>query len=387
MKRTGYPAYYASAVEAVASTGGNFMPPVMGASAFLMAVFLGIPYLSVVVAAIIPALMYYFALYMQVHFYGISHNLRGLDSHEIPPLRQTLKEIWPSLLSILVLVFFLYLGLEGRAPFAAAALLIVLSMRKKAIRNNLWDFFFGIFEDSARQLARLCGILVGIGFIMGSFAATGVASSFAHELMMLAGGNLILMLIFCALASLILGTGMPVNACYIFLAVTIAPALVNLGIVPIAAHLFIFYLGMASYLTPPVAEGAYVAATLGNANFFKTGLTSMRLGIVVYLVPFSFVLQPSLLLQGKLVELVVPLITSMIGIFFMTGGLEGWFPRIGLIPKYLRLPLFVSGILLILSEFKTDIAGTGLFLLIAAVYLLVSRKNKRPRLFEPSTKR
>lgn len=379
MKKTGYPSHYASAVEAVASTGGNFMPPVMGASAFVMAVFLGIPYLSVVTAAIIPALLYYFALFMQVHFYAISHNLRGIPNHDIPPLKHTLKEIWPSILSILVLVFFLYLGLEGRAPFAAGALLLALSMRKKEVRENLKGFFFGILEDTVRQLARLAGMLVGIGFIMGSFAATGLASSFAHELMMLAGGSLALMLIFCALASFILGTGMPVNACYIFLAVTIAPALEGLGIVPIAAHLFIFYWGMASYLTPPVAEGAYVAATLGKANFFKTGLMAMRLGIIVYLVPFCFVLEPSLLFRGKLVELIVPLITMIIGIFWMATGLEGWFPRIGFIPRYLRFPLFASGVLFILSESKSDIAGIGLFVLTAAVYLVTSRIKRRNR--------
>ncbi len=383
MKRTGYSAHYASAVEAVASTGGNFMPPVMGASAFVMAVFLGIPYLTVVFAAIIPALLYYFALYMQVHFYAISHNIQGLPSNEIPPLRQTLKGIWPSVASILVLVFFLYLGLEGRAPFAAGALLIILSMRKRAIRKNLKDFFFGIFEDTAKQLARLAGLLVGIGFIMGSFAVTGVASSFAHEIITLAGGNLILMLIYCALASFVLGTGMPVNACYIFLAITIAPALVALGIVPIAAHLFIFYWGIASYFTPPVAQGAYVAATIGNAKFFKTGVTAMRLGIIVYIVPFCFVFEPSLLLQGTLIELILPLTTIIVGILLMAVGLEGWSPKIGLIPRYLRLLLFISGVLLVLSESKTDIAGIGLFVLTGAVYLVVSRIKKLNRLVEP----
>jgi len=336
-----------------------------------------------VFAAIIAALLYYFALYMQVHFYAISHNIQGLPSHEIPPLRQTLKGIWPSVASILVLVFFLYLGLEGRAPFAAGALLIILSMRKSAIRNNLKDFFFDIFEDAAKQLARLAGLLVGIGFIMGSFAVTGVASSFAHEVIMLAGGNLILMLIYCALASFVLGTGMPVNACYIFLAITVAPALVALGIVPIAAHLFIFYWGIASYFTPPVAQGAYVAATLGNAKFLKTGLTAMRLGIIVYFVPFCFVFEPSLLLQGTLIELILPLTTIIVGILLMAVGLEGWSPKIGLIPRYLRLLLFISGILLVLSESTTDIAGIGLFVLAGTVYLVVSRIKKPNRLVEP----
>jgi len=380
MKRAGYPPHYASAIEAVASTGGNFMPPVMGASAFIMAVFLGISYLNVVVAALIPALLYYFALYIQVHFYANSHNFSGLPSDQIPPLSHALKEVWPSVFSIVALVFFLYYGLEGRAPFAASAVLIMLSMRKREIRNNLKDYFFGILEDTAKQLARLAGILIGIGFILGSLAITGVGSSISYELRMLAGGNIVLLLIFCALGSFILGTGMPVNACYIFLAITIAPALVALGVVPLAAHLFIFYWGLASYFTPPVAEAAYVAATIGKANFFKTGLQSMRLGIVVYFIPFAFVVSPALVLQAPLVELILPLTTIILGIVLLGAGLEGWLPKLGMLPRYLRLPIFMSGVLLVLSDSQTDIAGIGLIALTMAVYLVVSRIRNPNRL-------
>lgn len=379
MKRTGYSPHFASAVEAVASTGGNIMPPVMGATAFIMAALLAIPYFSVVIAAAIPAILYYLALYMQVHAYAQTHNLQGIPRSELPSLKQALIEVWPYLFAIVALVYFLYMGLEGRAPFAASAILIILSILKKETRSNLKDYFFGIFTEAAKQLATIVGIIVGIGFIIGSFAVTGIGSSFAHEISVLAGNNLALLIVFSALGSLVLGTGMPVVACYIFLAAIIGPALVAAGIIPIAAHLFLFYWGLASNFTPPVAVGAYVAAALGKADFLKTAWRSMRLGILIYILPFAFVIAPALLLQTPPVELILPLTTIILGTVLLAAGLEGWLLKYGKLTRYSRLFIGISGALLVFPNWQSDIAGMGLFVLTIVVDLL-GKKAVRPTL-------
>ncbi|MDD4363137.1 MAG: TRAP transporter fused permease subunit, partial [Atribacterota bacterium] len=337
MKKAGYRADFAGAVEAVASTGGNIMPPVMGSTAFLIASFLGISYFNVCMAAAIPAILYYYALYVQVSLYAETHSLKGFDDYEIPSIREAIYDLLPFLIAIVSLVYFLYMGLEGRAPFVSSIVLILISSIKQ-IRNkqkvNFVRNFIKLINDISKPLIRLLGMLAGLGFVIGTFSVTGIGNSFAHEVNALAGDNLAHIMIACALGSIFLGMGMPVIPCYIFLSTIIAPALVKVGVIPIAAHLYIFYWALSSYLTPPVALGAYVAASISQADFFRTAVSSMKLGFLIYLLPICFVLNPSLLLQGSLKELVPVLFSLIIGIYIISAAFAGFIPKIGYVKQY-----------------------------------------------------
>ena len=373
MKKAGYPPELAGAVEACASTGGLIMPPVMGAVAFLIASFLGMSYFLVCMAAVIPALLYYFALFMQVHFYAEAHRLEGFPRSQIPSLKQAVHECWPYMFSLVVLVYFLYLGLEARAPFGAAGFLILLSMIRKKTRLHLKEWW-GVIQNLGKVLAMMLAILAGIGFIVGAFSITGIGTSFAHEVYVLAGANILALLALTALGSFILGMGMPALPCYIFLIIVVAPALLQAGFVPIAIHLFIFYWALSSNLTPPVALAAYTGAIIAESNFLKTAFKSMRLGFLIYFLPFCFVFVPELLLQKTVMDALVPLVTAMAGITLLASGFEGYFPKLGRLPIYYKFPIFVSGLLLIIPEMKTNIGGIFLFLLTLAVLLLTRRR-------------
>lgn len=377
MKKAGYKPEFAAAVETVASTGGNIMPPIMGSTAFIMAMFLNISYLQVCKAALIPALLYYFALYLQVHCFAEKNNLRGIPKEDIPSLKQALGNVWPYFFAILLLVYFLYLGLEGRAPFISIIFLIILAIVRKKTRVCFTSGLPIFCKDLRNTLVSMIGMLTGIGFIVGSLSITGLGSSFSHEIVAIAGGNIVLVLIFTALGSLVLGMGMPVVPCYIFLSAVILPALLKSNIIPIAAHLFVFYWALASYLTPPVALGAATAAGLANANFLRTGLLSMRLGVLLYLLPFFFVFSPSLILQTSLIELILPLSTLILGIFLLAGSFEGYLIKFGVLSHfYHRILLFISGILLLMPGYRTDLVGISVFIL-TMIILLNSIDGKR----------
>ncbi|MFC2062729.1 TRAP transporter permease [Chloroflexota bacterium] len=374
MKKAGYPGHLAGAIETVASTGGSIMPPVMGTVGFLIASFLQMDYFQVALAALIPALLYYFALFMQVHGYAAVHNLKGIERSQLPSLKAAFKEVWPYLFSILALVYFLYLGLAGRAPFAASVVLIILAMLRKGTRLRPKDFF-KLLIDTGRLLAYISGILLGIGFIIGTFTITGIGNSFAHEIGMLAGENIILLLFLGAIGSLVLGMGMPVIACYIFLAIIIAPPLINAGLNPLAVHLFVMYWGMSSYLTPPVALGAYAAAGIADSNPNRTALQSMRLGILIYILPFCFIFSPALVLQASLLELLLPLTTLVLGVVLLTAALEGYLVKFGNVSPYYRLPLGISGLLLAIPGMETDIIGIFIGVLIIGVLLFLKKRR------------
>jgi len=329
MKRTGFSSRYAAATEACASTGGVLMPPIMGATAFVMASFLSRPYFDIAIAAAIPSLLYYFGLFVQVDAYAARRRLKGLPRSELPRLGATMKEGWSYLFVFALLIFLMIVyRIETLAPFYATALLLVINQLSAKHRFNLAGFA-DMLVGIGRALAELVGVLLGVGLIVGAFSATGLAGTLVNDLIFLAGGSTIMLLVMGAITSFIFGMGMTVTACYIFLAVVLAPALEKAGLDQLAIHLFILYFGMVSYITPPVALGAFAAATLARTGPMGAGAEAMRLGGVIYVIPFFFVLNPALIGQGSAGEVMTVLFTALLGIWFFGAALQGYVAFLG----------------------------------------------------------
>lgn len=355
MKRSGFRASYAAAIEACASTGAVLAPPVMGATAFVMAQFLNVSYAEVAIAAAIPAALYYLGLFMQVDSYAARNNLQGIPRSELPSVLTTLKEGWYYVSVIVVLiVMLLYFKRESHAPFYATALLLILNQLFS--KDQRWDIatLLRFLEMNGRTFVELVGILAGCGLLIGAFSMTGVISSLANDLLTLAGNDAILLLAMCAITSLILGLGLTTTACYIFLAVLVAPALEKLGLDRMAVHMFIFYWGMLSSITPPVAIASFAAAGIAGAPPMTTGWESMRVGSIIYFIPFFFVFNPALVMQGESPYLAALALTVLAGIgtLFICGGIQGYQAGIGDLRKAdglewpLRLLLIAGGFLL-----------------------------------------
>jgi len=385
MKKIGYPAHFAAAVEACASNGGQLMPPVMGAVAFVMASFLNIPYLQVALAAIVPSLLYYFGLLVQVDGRAVSLGLRGLPKSELPSFRKTIKEGWFYLLSLIVLLAFLFYRMETQAPFYTSAFLLLIANLKKSTRlspKKVQEFLYGF----AQTMIQLVAILCAVGMVIGSLAITGVAHAFPSEILHLAGKNLPFMIFLTALASFILGMGMSAIAVYVFTAVILAPALVELGLNVMAVHMFLLYCGILSFITPPVCIAVYPAAALAGASVMKTGWTAVRLGAVLFIIPFFFIIEPALVLQGPILKIIYTSITAFFGVWLLASSLEGYLAWVGpfgarkgdtkfewFFNNLLRCGLFISGFLFIIPERWTDLAG----LLIAACIIPLQYKLNR----------
>jgi len=332
MRRTGFSRHYAAGVEACASTGGVLMPPIMGATAFVMASFLGVSYVTVAVAAIVPSMLYFYGLFVQIDAYAARHNLEGLPREELPKARDVFKEGWYFLAVFFLLVWMLvYMQQEATAPFYATALLLVINQFTK---NKLsFDKLLLLVASTGKLMAELAGILAAIGLIIGSLAVTGMAGTFANDLVYMAGENVLVLLVMGAITSFVLGIGMTVTAAYIFLAIILAPALVNAGLDPLASHMFIMYWGMLSFITPPVALSAFAAATVAQTSAMKVGFEAMRLGAIIYFIPFFFVFNPAMLLQGTIQEIVPVLVTAVIGVTLVSGGLQGYLIGFGNLGK------------------------------------------------------
>lgn len=373
MKQTGYPPHYAGAVEACASTGGVLMPPVMGTAAFLIAQFLGISYARVCIGAAIPSILYYLGLFMQVDGFAAKTGLKGLPRESLPSLSQTLKEGWFYFASFFILLWFLfYLKMEARAPFWATASLLVFSMIRKDTRLTP-KRFVDFLVSTARLLSDVMAMMLALGLIIGSLAMTGVAASFSSELLRLAGGNTPLLILLGAVSSFVLGMGMTVTAVYIFLAVFLAPALVAAGLNPLGVHLFILYWSMISFITPPVAPAAVVAAGLAGADFFKTGFQAVRIGIVIYFIPFFFIIEPALLCYGSLTLIVVSFGTALVGVVLLAGGIEGYLIGLGVLTWVTRALIIIAGLLLAYPNWLTSIIGASIGALIIFGQLIRKR--------------
>ncbi|MBW8058676.1 MAG: TRAP transporter permease [candidate division NC10 bacterium] len=352
MKRVGFGRSYAGGVEACASTGGVLMPPIMGATAFVMATFLEVAYVEIAIAAVIPSILYFFGLFMQIDAYAARNDLAGLPRAEMPSLRQTLKEGWYFIAVFILLVWMLvYLRQESWAPFYATALLLAVNQifpYHRWSRGDLVEFIAG----TGRLFAELAAILAGIGLIVGALITTGKVGTMANDLLRVAGGDIFVLLLMGAMTSFILGIGMTVTAAYIFLAIALAPALIQGGLDPMAVHLFILYWGMLSYITPPVALGAYAAATIAEADPMRTGFQAMRLGSIIYFIPFFFVLDPAFILQGEWSRTLLVTASALFGIVLVAGALQGYLVLLGDLTRHallqwpIRAMVLLAGLLI-----------------------------------------
>lgn len=329
MKRVGFRPAYAGGVEACASTGGVLMPPIMGATAFVMALFLEVPYRDVAIAAVIPSAMYFFGLFMQIDAYSARHKLKGLPLAEMPSLKKTMKEGWYFIAVFALLVWMLvFLNQETIAPYYATVLLIVLN---QVFPYHRWDRakFVDFIGSTVKLFAELAALLAGIGIIVGALEVTGKIGNLASDLLSVAGGSNVILLLMGAFTSFVLGIGMTVTAAYVFLAIALAPALIQGGMNPMSVHMFIFYWGMLSFITPPVALGAYAAAPIARAAPMSVGFEAMRLGSIIYFIPFFFVFDPAFIWQGPLEQTALVFGKAMIGIVFVSGALQGYLVLLG----------------------------------------------------------
>lgn len=359
MKRMGYRPSFAGAVEAAASTGGILMPPVMGAAAFLMADILGTSYWTIAVAAFIPGVLYYLAMFVIVDFDGARAGIKGVPAAEIPPLARTMARGWYLLAAIAALL--LLLGYAGM-PVDQSALggLVILVVLAAARRGGLrWRGAVNALDGAGRLMAEIGVAGAAIGVIMGGFALTGLGAVLPQAIHAVAGDNLFVVLVLAAAAAIVLGMGAPPLLVYVLLVSTIAPAIIKMGVPPLAAHLFIFYFGLLSMLTPPVALCAMIAARVAGANFWATSLEACRLGIIAFIVPFFFVYNPVLLFDGSAVDLVRAFASASMGVFALGGALTRFFFNRPL-PVWETATLGCGGLLLLYPEGYSDLIGLSL---------------------------
>ncbi len=373
MKSMGYKPHFAGAVEAVASTGGQIMPPVMGAGAFLMAEILGIPYVKVLLAAILPAVLYYMAVYFMVDFEAAKTGLEGLPKDKLPDRKETLKELY-MFAPLAVLVYFLAVQLASIIKAGTMALVssIIVSWTKRERAMGIKKVIDAL-AGGAKGAIEMAGTCAAAGIVIGIISQTGVGLKFASILLSVSEKSLALALFLSMVVAIILGMGMPTTAAYAICAAVITTGLIKLGALPIAAHLFVFYFACISAITPPVALAAYAGAAIAKAHPNQVGFTAMKLGAAAFIVPYMFVFNPALILIGTLKDVALVSITSVVGAYALACAMQGYF--IGrILPFYFRIPLFASAIFLIKPGLYTDVAG---FALLASLALLVKFKSKK----------
>jgi TRAP transporter 4TM/12TM fusion protein len=401
MKRTGFRAHFASAVEAVASTGGQIMPPVMGAAAFVMAEFLGVAYITIAKHAAIPAILYYLALYFSIHFEAQRTGLRGLSREELPSLRTVVVDKGHLFVPVFIIVYLMLVGYT--APMAALwgtlaaavstwlgrlmwlyllALVVefILPGNVMAVLGLGWLGLAGIrlaspngrgglkplvtklfpdaLEDGARNTLAVAAACACAGIVIGVIALTGAGLQFTSLVLAAAKDSLIPALALTMVAGIILGMGMPTTPAYIVQAALLIPALIKLGVLPIAAHMFVFYFAIISAITPPVAMAVYAAAGIGKTNLWATGLAAMRLGATGFIVPFMFVYGTSLLFVGTWFEVITTIVSSSIGVICLAASLHGWLLKPAV--WWERVILGIAAVLLIKPGLYTDAVGLAL---------------------------
>jgi TRAP transporter 4TM/12TM fusion protein len=373
MKRTGYKGYFAGAVEAVSSTGGCIMPPVMGAAAFIMAEFLGMPYWEVALVAVIPALLFYLGEFIQVDLRAAREGLKGIPKEQLPSVRKTLIEGWVYLLPVAVLVYSLF-GMGLRAEIGAMyaiGTLLVLAIVMPSLRG-FWRNVPRILEDCTKGMLEVAVVCAAAGMVIGVISYTGLGLSFSRILVDLGGGNLLFLGILTAIASTILGMGMPVTATYLFLAVLAAPALVSVGVEPILAHLFVFYFGVYSFLTPPVCLAAYAAASIAKAPMMKTAWQAMKLAVAGYIVPFIFIYKPAMVFIGEPVEIAVAIVEGILAVITLAIAVEGYFGRP--LNFVLRILLVVDSLAFFVPGWESRVLAFVLLFALLAYNYITERK-------------
>jgi len=373
MKKSGFPAHFAAAVEAAASEGSAIMPPVMGAVAFIMANFLGIPYWRVALAAAVPAILYYWCLFSQVHFYSVNHGMAGVPRSHVPQLRKTLLQGWHIIVTALVLVWFLFFMkmAAGLAALWATAVLLALSTIRKSTRPNLGTMV-NITHESARIFGLLAAILLAVGLIIGGMELSGIAMSFTQWLAG-ASKSTATGLIVLAGAGLVLGAGLPGAAVYVLLVILLGPGLEAMGLNRLAIHMTVLYWGILADFTPPTAVTPMVAAGFAGAPPMKTTLQTMRFGAVIYVAPIFFIFHPVILFENfELKSFILVIMSAFLGFWLLARGFEGYGPSSTLNMQIRRVLSFAAGVMTLTMVWYLQIAGVAL-----AVGLYVLGRSKK----------
>lgn len=373
MKKNGYKARFAAAVEAVASTGGQFAPPIMGAAGFVMAEYLGVPYTTVMIAAIIPAALYYLALIMVVHFEAKRLGLKGLSKENIPKAMEVIKKQGHLSLPLIVLLGMLFLGYTPlyAAVFSIAAC-IVASWLRKETRMGLKDILLAL-EEGAKGAIGVAVACAVIGVIIGTVSLTGLGLNFGYSVMNYTNDSVLFAAFLVMLMSIVLGMGVPGVAAYVIVATVGAPVLVNLGVTPLAAHMFVLIYACLSNITPPVALASYVAAGIANTSQHQVSMTAVKLGITGFILPFFFIFEPALLLgEAAYSESILPSITAAIGVISLSAGLQGWL--LSWASNIQRVLLTATGLFMISPDYITDLIGIALLVIVLAWQAATKKK-------------
>jgi len=384
MKKLGYKPEFAAAVESAASAGGQIIPPILGTSAFIMAEVIGVPYATVMMAALIPAVIYYLSIFVMVDLEARKHGLAGLPEEEVPVLREMLIKYWPVLIPLILLISLLIARMTpGRAALFSLGMLIVASTFRKETRLNVKKFIQGL-EFGSKDMAMITVVCGVAGIVIGVLARTGLGPRLAEIIVAMAGGNMIVLLLLTMLASLILGMGMPTVAAYILLALAVAPAIIREGINPLAAHFFVFYYGIFSAITPPVAIVSITAAGIAKSNVTQTCLLAVKLAAPAFILPFMFIYVPEMLMiptgQSALYSILV-ISGVLVGTLCTILGLQGYYKcQMNVIQ---RLFFFIAAIMLITPEMMTSIVGL-VFAGVALTWHFIDAKHtdKKPRSIE-----
>lgn len=375
MKKTGYKPAVAGAVEAVASTGGQIMPPIMGAAAFIMADILGVPYWEIVKAALIPAVLYYVALYFMVDLEAVKTGLKGMPKNELPDVKKLLLQKGYMLLAIFALIYFM--GVKMLSPqksaFFTIVVVIVLAIFRKETRIGPKKFVSALIDcmKNSMEVGVVCACA---GITIGLLLRSGLALALTNVLIGIAGNRLLVLMMLTMVASLILGMGLPTSACYIIIAILIAPAMIKMGVPPITAHLFAFYYGCLSSITPPVALAAYAGAALAKSDPWETGWIAVKLGLCGFIVPFMFVFGPALILLDTVPNIIFAFITASIGCYFLAVGLMGY--QFTTVSRVFRPVYIIAALLMIHPEHLSDFIGLAIGVIMSVINYNYSKASK-----------
>ncbi len=377
MKNLGYRSHFAAAVEAVASTGGQIMPPVMGAAAFVMAEYTGISYLNIAFAAAIPAALYFLGVGFQIHFEAIRLGLLGLPKEDLPDLRPLILGGFHYFIPLFTVFYIL---IRGYSPLYAGLWAIVVAVvvaSFKKISRISFKRFLEVFESAAKGVVDVAIACAAAGIVIGILSVTGLSLRFSSLIIALSGNNVLLALFFTMIVAIVLGMGLPVVAAYIIQAALLAPALVSLGIPVLAAHLFCFYFAILSHITPPVCVAAFAAAGIAQAPPLKVALTAIKLGIAAYIVPFMFVFCPALLFMDSPLMIFFSFITACVGMYSLAIASSGFYvKKVNIIERVL---LVLASLLLVHADLLMDFAGLALFFSVILIHkkMVIYKTKKR----------
>lgn len=373
MQKVGYSKPQSGAIEAVSSTGGLVLPPVMAATGFLMAEFLGIPYASIALAAAIPALLFYLCVYLQVDLEAGKNNISAYDVSQLPQLSTAFKQVIPVILAFTVLLYMLFSMNQSpeNSAFAATLATVLLCFFFPSMRHN-WRKFLLVLAHAGEAVVFIAIMCAVAGLVVGVLGLTGLGSSLSQNLVQLAGGNVWMLLFFSAFGCILLGMGVPVTATYIILIILVGPALVAMGVEELSAHMFIFYFGTLSFLTPPVCLAVFVAASIANANPWTTAFYALRFAVVAYLMPFVFVFNSAFLMQGTIFDVAMAVLSGIAAVFFLAVGLVGYFK--GSVHFVERWLLVFTGIAILTIASFEPVSFIGAWIILG-LWLMIRRSK------------